>query len=141
MKQDWKYKRGDVYLADLGEPIGSEQGGIRPVAVIQNESGCRRSTTMTVVPLTSNLKKLEQPTHYVLRFAPFLAEKSMAMGEQARAIDKVRILSYIGKLDYRDLCEIEWTAVINIKAERRRRKRRKVNEAGNTYMGKKQSVN
>ena len=70
MKQEWNYRRGDVYLADLGEPIGSEQGGIRPVAVIQNESGCRRSTTMTVVPLTSNLKKLDQPTHYVLRLRP-----------------------------------------------------------------------
>jgi len=62
----------------------------------------------------------------------------MAMGEQARAIDKVRILSYIGKLDYRDLCEIEWTAVINIKAERRRRKRRNErSEAGRSHLGKK----
>ena len=138
MKQDWKYRRGDVYLADLGEPIGSEQGGIRPVAVIQNESGCRRSTTMTVVPLTSNLKKLEQPTHYVLRFAPFLLEESMAMGEQARAIDKVRILTYLGKLDDRDLYGIEWTAMINIKAERRRRKRRNErSETGSSHLGKK----
>ena len=137
MKQDWNYRRGDVYLADLGEPIGSEQGGIRPVAVIQNESGCRRSTTMTVVPLTSNLKKLDQPTHYVLRFAKFLIETSMAMGEQARAIDKVRILTYLGKLDYRDLCGIEWAAVVNIKAERQRRKRRNGNETGSAHMGKK----
>ena len=102
MKQDWNYRRGDVYLADLGEPIGSEQGGIRPVAVIQNESGCRRSTTMTVVPLTSNLKKLDQPTHY-----------------------------------YRDLCGIERAAVVNIKAERRRRKRRNGNETGSANLGKK----
>ena len=93
---------------------------------------------MTVVPLTSNLKKLEQPTHYVLRFAPFLLEKSMAMGEQARAIDKVRILTYLGKLDDRDLYGIEWTAMIHIKAERRRRKRRNErSETGSSHLGKK----
>ena len=65
MKKKWRYLRGDIYLVDLGKSYGSEQGGIRPVAVIQNEAGCHRSTTMTVVPLTSNLKKMELPTHYI----------------------------------------------------------------------------
>ena len=124
MKQNWKYHRGDVYLADLGESFGSEQGGIRPVVVIQNEAGCRKSTTMTIVPLTSNLKKLDLPTHYILRFATFLRETSMAMGEQARTIDKARIQSYLGKLDERDLKAIERTAMVNVR-DRRQKKWRK----------------
>ena len=114
MKKEWKYHQGDVYLTDLGISMGSEQGGIRPVVVIQNEVGCRRSTTMTVVPLTSNLKKVDLPTHYILRFAPFLLETSMAMGEQARVIDKMRIQTYLGKLDKRDLRAIQRTAQVNI---------------------------
>ena len=125
MKKDWKYHRGDVYLADLGESVGSEQGGIRPVVVIQNEAGCRSSTTMTVVPLTSNLKKIALPIHYVLRFATFLRETSMAMGEQVRVIDKVRVLTYLGKLDQRDLRAIERTAIYNIRADRKKKRRKK----------------
>ena len=124
MKKEWKYHQGDVYLADLGESMGSEQGGIRPVVVIQNEVGCRRSTTMTVVPLTSNLKKVDLPTHYILRFAPFLLETSMAMGEQARVIDKMRIQTYLGKLDERDLRAIERVVIINVRADRRRKRRK-----------------
>lgn len=135
MKIDWKYHQGDVYLADLGVSMGSEQGGIRPVVVIQNEAGCRRSTTMTIVPLTSNLKKIELPTHYILRFATFLLETSMAMGEQARAIDKVRILTYLGKLDQRDLRAVERTVLINVRSDRRKKWRRRY-EAGNTDLGK-----
>ena len=136
MKIDWKYHQGDVYLADLGESIGSEQGGIRPVVVIQNEVGCRRSTTMTVVPLTSNLKKLDLPTHYILRYATFLLETSMAMGEQARAIDKVRVLTYLGKLDERDLKAVERAVLINVRSNRRKKRRRRY-EAGNTDLEKK----
>lgn len=136
MKKEWKYHQGDVYLADLGESIGSEQDGIRPVVVIQNEAGCRRSTTMTVVPLTSNLKKIELPTHYILRFATFLWETSMAMGEQARAIDKVRILTYLGKLDKRDLRAVEQVVMINIRTKRWK-KRRRDHETGSSDLGKK----
>ena len=121
MKKEWKYHQGDVYLADLGESMGSEQGGIRPVAVIQNEVGCHRSTTMTVVPLTSNLKKVDLPTHYILRFATFLSETSMAMGEQARVIDKMRIQTYLGKLDKRDLREIRRAALVNVRTDQRKR--------------------
>ena len=136
MKIDWNSQQGDVYLADLGESVGSEQGGIRPIVVIQNEVGCRRSTTMTVVPLTSNLKKLELPTHYILRYASFLLETSMAMGEQARAIDKVRILTYLGKLDERDLRAVERAVLINVRSNRRKKRRRRY-EAGNTDLEKK----
>ena len=124
MKKEWKYHQGDVYLADLGESMGSEQGGIRPVVVIQNEVGCRRSTTMTVVPLTSNLKKVDLPTHYILRFATFLLETSMAMGEQARVIDKMRIQTYLGKLDKRDLRAIQRTAQVNVRADQGNRWRK-----------------
>ena len=123
-KKDWKYHRGDVYLADLGESFGSEQGGIRPVVVIQNEAGCRKSATMTVVPLTSNLKKLNLPTHYQLRFTTCLLETSMAMAEQVRVIDKARIHSYLGKLDARDLKRIEQAVIMNICEDREKERRR-----------------
>ena len=136
MKKEWKYHQGDVYLADLGESIGSEQGGIRPVVVIQNEVGCRRSTTMTVVPLTSNLKKVDLPTHYILRFASFLLETSMAMGEQARVIDKMRIQTYLGKLDKRDLRAIQRTAQVNVREDQGKRWR-KCHENRNSDLGKK----
>ena len=123
MKKEWKYHQGDVYLTDLGISMGSEQGGIRPVVVIQNEVGCHRATTMTVVPLTSNLKKVELPTHYILRFAAFLSETSMAMGEQARVIDIIRIQTYLGKLDKRDLREIRRVALVNVHTGTDQRKR------------------
>ena len=124
MKKEWKYHQGDVYLADLGKSMGSEQGGIRPVVVIQDEVGCHRATTMTVVPLTSNLKKVDLPTHYILRFATFLLETSMAMGEQAGVIDKMRIQTYLGKLDARDLKKIEQAVILNICEDRKKERNR-----------------
>ena len=124
MKKKWRYLRGDIYLVDLGKSFGSEQGGIRPVVVIQNEAGCHRSTTMTVVPLTSNLKKMELPTHYMLQFTNCLLETSMAMAEQVRVIDKARIHSYLGKLDARDLKRIEQAVIMNICKDREKERRR-----------------
>ena len=65
MKENWVYRRGDIYLANLGVPIGSKQGGVRPVVVLQNDVGNFYSPTITVAPLTTKIqKKRSQPTHY-----------------------------------------------------------------------------
>ena len=63
LRKDWNYRRGDIYLADLGEHRGNIQGGVRPVINIQNNSGNFFGPTLIVVPLTTELKKLGQPTH------------------------------------------------------------------------------
>ena len=67
LKKNWIYKRGDIYLADLSTPAGSVQGGVRPVINIQNNTGSFFGPTLIVIPLTTELKKLNQPTHYVLQ--------------------------------------------------------------------------
>ena len=70
MKEDWVYRRGDIYLANLGKPEGSQQGGVRPVVILQNDIGNYYSPTLTLAPLTSKTeKKKRQPTHYYIRKA------------------------------------------------------------------------
>lgn len=65
--KEFIYRKGDVFLADLGIPHGSEQGGRRPVVIIQNDDGCVYSPTVTMVPMTTAIKKLFQKSHYILR--------------------------------------------------------------------------
>ncbi len=99
MKDGWVYRRGDIYLANLGKPVGSQQGGVRPVVVLQNDVGNYYSPTITIVPLTSKVdKKILQPTHYVLRTAKGLERPSMVLGEQVGTYDKSCILRYLGKI-------------------------------------------
>ena len=64
MRRNRSYRRGDIFLADLGIPHGSEQGSRRPVIILQNDDGCLFSPTVTMVPLTTNLKKTYLKTHY-----------------------------------------------------------------------------
>ena len=77
MKEDWIYKRGDLYYANLNPYFGSEQGGTRPVLVLQNNVGNFFCPTLIVAPLTSKwIKKKELPTHYALESVPELGLKS-----------------------------------------------------------------
>ena len=99
MRENWIYRRGDIYYANLGSRKGSEQGGKRPVVVIQNNTGNKHAPTLTVVPVTSALKKPNQPTHFVFNPKSVLSRPSMVMAEQTHTIDKTRIISYVGKLD------------------------------------------
>lgn len=91
--------RGQMYYANLNPIIGSEQGGVRPVLVIQNNIGNQFSPTIIVAPITTEIKKIYQPTH--IRIPPHfgIARRSMAMLEQIRTIDKSRLKDYIGCLD------------------------------------------
>lgn len=102
----------DMYYANLSRnTVNSEQGGIRPVLVIQNDIGNKHSPTVIVLPLTSEIKKENMPTHCVLHKTEKngLKVDSMIMAEQIRVIDKTRILDKIGYLD--DVSE--QNAVIN----------------------------
>ena len=107
MEIDKTFHRGDVFIADLGTSCGSEQGGRRPVVIIQNDIGCIYAPTVTILPVTANLKKLNQSTHRLLKNVPFLRKKSMVLGEQIGTIDKSRISYYLGKLDHEDLDGID----------------------------------
>ena len=95
-------KMFDIYYADLSKnTVNSEQGGIRPVIVIQNDIGNKYSPTLIVIPITSEIKKENMPTHCILHrsIKNGLKVDSMVLAEQIRVIDKSRILDYIGYLD------------------------------------------
>lgn len=89
------YRRGDIVLANLGAPVGSEQGGIRPVLITQNDIGNRHSPTIIVAPITSKLKK-RLPTHISIGRESGLECPSTALLEQTRTIDKSRVIKPLG---------------------------------------------
>lgn len=90
-------RRGDVFYADLSPVVGCEQGGIRPVLIIQNDIGNRYSPAVIVVAITSKLKK-ELPTHVEIGCMEPLQKNSVVLLEQIRTIDRIRLLEYIGSL-------------------------------------------
>jgi mRNA interferase MazF len=91
--------RGQMYLADLNPVVGSEQGGIRPILVVQNNIGNRHSPTIIVVPITTQVKKTNMPTHVRIPPSFGLPHDSMAMMEQIKTIDKSRLGEYLGYLE------------------------------------------
>lgn len=93
-------KRGDIYYADLSPVIGSEQGGLRPVLVVQNDVGNKHSPTVIVSAITSKMSKAKLPTHIdVFANQVGLAKDSVILLEQIRTIDKVRLKEKMGHLD------------------------------------------
>lgn len=94
--KSWNYRRGDIYLADLGAHTGHIQSGTRPVVVIQNDYGNRFSSTLIVVPLTTEIKKADMPTHYILRHQRGLDKPCMTLAEQIQTINKSQIVRYLG---------------------------------------------
>ena len=92
-------KRGDIYYADLSPVIGSEQGGVRPVLILQNNMGNRFSPTVIIAAITSQMDKVRMPTHIKLDAKENgLPRKSIVLLEQIRTIDKSRLQQYIGHL-------------------------------------------
>ena len=104
---DWHFRRGDIYLANLNPYKGSEQGGTRPVLVLQNNDGNFYCPTLIVAPMTTQLKKLNQPTHYLIQYNRALTAPSVVEFEQITTIDKSRIISYLGKLTEEQYREID----------------------------------
>ncbi|MCC3358069.1 MULTISPECIES: type II toxin-antitoxin system endoribonuclease NdoA [Bacillaceae] len=93
-------KRGDVYFADLSPVVGSEQGGVRPVLVIQNDIGNRFSPTVIVAAITAQIQKAKLPTHVEIDAERYGFERdSVILLEQIRTIDKQRLTDKITHLD------------------------------------------
>jgi len=93
-------KRGDVYYADLSPVIGSEQGGVRPVLVLQNNVGNKYSPTIIISAITSQINKSKLPTHIEINATDFgLSKDSVVLLEQIRTIDKKRLREKIGHLN------------------------------------------
>lgn len=106
-------KRGDIYYADLGEVVGSEQSGIRPVVVVQNNVGNKYSNTVIVLPITSRVKK-KLPTHVSISKNKYGLEKdSIILVEQIRTLDKSRLKERIGRVDKKVLDEIKNAVIIS----------------------------
>ena len=95
-------RRGDIYYADLSPVVGSEQGGIRPVLIVQNDVGNRFSPTVIAAAITSQKDKARLPTHIQLDAAHSgLSRDSIVLLEQIRTIDKRRLKEHMGRLDDR----------------------------------------
>ena len=93
-------KRGDIYYADLSPVVGSEQGGLRPVLIIQNDIGNRYSPTVIAAAITSRMSKTRMPTHIdIYADKVGLAKDSVILLEQVRTLDKKRLKEKMGHLD------------------------------------------
>lgn len=93
-------KRGEIYYADLSPVVGSEQGGIRPVLIVQNDTGNRYSPTVIAAAITSQQEKTKLPTHISVKTSESgLLKNSIILLEQVRTIDKTRLKEKMGDLD------------------------------------------
>jgi mRNA interferase MazF len=111
-------KRGEMYMANLSPVIGSEQGGERPVLILQNDRANQFSPTTVITAITSKIgKKPHLPTHIRLH-SPDLPVDSMALLEQIQTIDKQRLGYYIGTLDDRDMKRVERGLLASVGMER-----------------------
>jgi len=100
-------KRGDIYYADLSPVVGSEQGGLRPVLIIQNDVGNKYSPTVIAAAITSRMEKSKLPTHIDLYADKVgLTKDSVVLLEQVRTIDKQRLKEKMGHLDDEFMTEI-----------------------------------
>ena len=97
---DTKVKRGDIFYADLSPVVGSEQGGTRPVLIVQNDTGNKHSPTVIAAAITSQTGKARLPTHISLAGHEVgLTKDSVVLLEQIRTIDKKRLREHMGRLD------------------------------------------
>ena len=102
-----KIKLGDIFYANLNPTIGSEQDGIRPVLVVQNNKGNKFSPTIVIVPITSSLTNNDLPIHVVLENTKGLEKKSIALIEQIRTLDKRRLIKKITNISSIDLEKVK----------------------------------
>lgn len=123
-------RRGDIYYVDFGNQPGSVVHGIRPAMVIQNDVGNRHAPTLIVAAITTEIKKLRQPTHVLLGTKFGLPQESMLLLEQVATIDKTMLQSYIGTADAEFLRKVDRALSISvgvrpIQLSKRQRRRRK----------------
>ncbi|MCI9137706.1 MAG: type II toxin-antitoxin system PemK/MazF family toxin [Lachnospiraceae bacterium] len=107
--------RGDIYYADLRPVVGSEQGGIRPVLIIQNDVGNRHSPTVICAAITSKMNKAKLPTHVELEASRYdLMKDSVVLLEQLRTIDKQRLKDKVCRLDSEILKKVDRALEISL---------------------------
>ena len=93
-------KRGEIYYADLSPVVGSEQGGVRPILIVQNDIGNKYSPTVIVAAITSQINKAKLPTHIELKSGDFgLQKDSLILLEQLRTLDKKRLKEKVGEIE------------------------------------------
>ena len=118
-----KVKRGDIFLADLDSYQGSEQKGVRPVLIIQNNKGNKYSPTTIVACLSSKIdSKAHLPTHHILPEGIGLKYRSMVLCEQIRVIDKDRLIKKITKLDKFNIKQINRKISISLELKQKNSK-------------------
>lgn len=108
-------KRGDIFYADLSPVIGSEQGGIRPVIIIQNDIGNKYSPTVIVAAITSQINKAKLPTHVEISSEEYgLNKDSVVLLEQVRTLDKKRLKEKIGHMTDSDMEKVDKSLLISV---------------------------
>lgn len=108
-------KRGDIFFADLNPVIGSEQGGVRPVLIIQNDVGNKHSPTVICAAITSQINKAKLPTHIEIKRTKYkLVKDSVVLLEQVRTIDKKRLREKVGNLDESLMLKIDKALLISL---------------------------
>ncbi|SHL95710.1 mRNA interferase MazF [Shouchella rhizosphaerae] len=108
-------KRGDVYFADLSPVVGSEQGGVRPVLIIQNNIGNRFSPTVIVAAITAQIQKAKLPTHVEINASKYGFDRdSVILLEQVRTIDKQRLTDKITHLDDKMMRSVDKALTISL---------------------------
>ena len=111
-------KRGDIYYADLSPVVGSEQGGVRPVLIVQNNVGNKFSPTIIVAAITSRRNKADLPTHVEIEAdGNGLSKNSVVLLEQLRTIDKRRLRERIGTIDKTRLPEVDEALSVSLGIE------------------------
>ena len=108
-------KRGDVFFADLSPVKGSEQGGQRPVLIIQNDIGNKYSPTVIVAAITAKISKAKLPTHVEVDASQVgLLKDSVILLEQVRTIDKIRLLQKLGQLEEDVMTKVDKALIISL---------------------------
>ena len=111
---DTNVQRGDVFYADLSPVVGSEQGGTRPVLIVQNDTGNKHSPTVIAAAITSQTGKAKLPTHINIAGASAgLAKDSVVLLEQIRTIDKRRLREHMGRLDPDSMNKIDTAIAVS----------------------------
>ena len=108
-------KRGDIFYADLSPVVGSEQGGIRPVIIVQNDVGNKYSPTVIIAAITSQINKAKLPTHVEISSEEYgLNKDSVVLLEQIRTLDKKRLKEKIGHMTEIDMRKVDDALLISI---------------------------
>lgn len=104
--------RGDIYYCDMNPVVGSEQGGVRPVLIVQNDYGNIYSNTVIVVPITAKTQKKRLQTHVNIWFP--LPKRSIIETEQIRTVDKSRLLNYVGTLTRQEMIRVDNAIMVSL---------------------------